>query len=175
MGISEYQLPNESGEKLKRLIMADHSNIEDIVALRIAMQLEDWNKTSEVDLLELSENYSRLTKKHLNENLNKSLHFALMYIGDEAVAMCAIEALSQLPQITACFSQSNKQCNLVSVYTKPVYRGRGYQQQLLKYLLDFAKTKGFNNVTLITNTPDAAHIYEKFGFKLVSNKYFLNF
>lgn len=31
----------------------------------------------------------------------------------------------------------------------------------------------FCDITLTTNTPDAAHIYEKLGFQYISKKYFL--
>ena len=98
---------------MKNIFIATKDNIEDIVSLRVEMQIEDWNTT-----------------------LNKGL---------------------------------------VSVYTKPEYRGKGYQQEVLKHLLDYAKKENFNDITLTTNTPDAAHIYEKAGFKLISNKYFLSF
>ena len=97
-----------------------------------------------------------------------------MYLDNKPIAMCALEELSELPQITVCSEKNGRHCCLVSVYTKPNYRGNGYQQQLIKYLLDFAKLENFNDITLTTNTPDAVHIYEKVGFKLISNKYFLN-
>lgn len=46
-------------------------------------------------------------------------------------------------------------------------------QSLLLFLLDFAKEQGYTDVVLITNTDDAKHIYEKFGFKYISDKYYL--
>ena len=96
-----------------------------------------------------------------------------MYFDDEVIAMCAIEELFELPQITVCTDDKGRHGCVVSVYTKPEYRGNGYQQQLIRYLLDFAKKQHFNDITLTTNTPDAMHIYEKVGFERISNKYFL--
>lgn len=97
----------------------------------------------------------------------------MMYLDEKPIAMCAIEELSELPQITVCTDSNGRHCCIVSVYTKPEYRGNGYQQELIRYLLDFAKTEHFNDITLTTNTSDAAHIYQKVGFKMISNKYFL--
>ena len=96
-----------------------------------------------------------------------------MYYENEPIAICALEELSELPQITVCTEPDGRHCCLVSVYTKPAWRGNGYQQELIRYLLDFAKKEGFNDITLTTNTPDAMHIYEKLGFQMISNKYFL--
>ena len=157
----------------QEMIIATSNNIDDIVALRVEMQIEDWNNTLSKDFSCYSSEFAKITKKHLIEKLNKSIYFAIMYLDDEPIAMCALEELSELPQITVCSDKNGKHCCLVSVYTKPNYRGKGYQQQLIKYLLDFAKEENFIDITLTTNTPDAVHIYEKVGFKLISNKYFL--
>ena len=142
--------------------------------MRKRVQIEDWNKTLSKDLFCYSNEFAQITKKHLEDKLNISIFFAIMYIENKPVAMAALEELSELPQITVCSNKNGRHCCLVSVYTKPDYRGNGYQQQVIKYLLEFAKSKGFTDITLTTNTPDAIHIYEKFGFKQISNKYFLN-
>lgn len=158
----------------QEMIIATGNNIDDIVALRVEMQIEDWKNTLNKDFSCYSDEFAEITRKHLTDKLNKSIYFAIMYIDDEPAAMCALEELSELPQITVCNEKNGRHCCLVSVYTKPDYRGRGYQQQLIKYLLDFAKAENFNDITLTTNTPDAVHIYEKVGFKSISNKYYLN-
>lgn len=156
------------------MFIAAVENIDDIVKLRVEMQLEDWGNTLNQDYSCHSAEFAEITKKHLLDRLNKSIYFALMYSDNEPVAMCALEELSELPQITVCTDKNGRHCCVVSVYTKPQYRGRGYQQALIKFLLDFAKSQHFNDITLTTNTPDAAHIYEKADFRLISNKYFLN-
>lgn len=173
-GILEEYLPNASWAKNKKLTIAKEENIDDIVALRIEMQIEDWKHTLNKDFSYYSNEFAKITKRHLDEKFNKSIYFAIMYIDETPAAMCAIEELSELPQITVCSDKNGRHCCVVSVYTKPGYRGRGYQQKLIRYLLDFARSENFNDVTLTTNTPDAMHIYEKIGFKLISNKYFLS-
>lgn len=158
---------------MKQIIIANDENINDVVELRVEMQIEDWGKTLNKDFSIYSNQFYEITKNHIKKRLNKSLYFALMYLNEKPIAMCAIEELSELPQITVCTENNGRHCCVVSVYTKPEYRGKGYQQEVIKYLLDFAKKEHFNDITLTTNTPDAAHIYEKFGFKKISNKYFL--
>ena len=43
----------------------------------------------------------------------------------------------------------------------------------MQELLAMARERGFGDVTLTTNRPDAIHVYEKAGFRHVSDKYFL--
>lgn len=97
----------------------------------------------------------------------------MMYIGGKPIAICAIEELLELPQITVCIDGTVRNDCIVSVYTKPEFRGKGYQQELITYLLDFAKAERFNDITLTTNTPDEKHIYSEVEFKMISNKIFL--
>ncbi|MCH5321268.1 MAG: GNAT family N-acetyltransferase [Eubacterium sp.] len=159
---------------MTKMLIAKSENVDDITKLRVEMQIEDWNNTLSTDFSSYAYEFAAITKNHLIDKLNKSIYFAVMYLDDEAIAMCALEELCELPQITVCTDENGRHGWIVSVYTKPVFRGNGYQQRLIKYMLEFAKTQGFNDITLTTNTPDAIHIYEKVGFKLISNKYFLN-
>lgn len=137
------------------------------------MQIEDWENTLKKDFSIYSNQFYEITKKHIEERLNKSLYFAVMYLDEKPIAMCGIEELEELPQITVCTESNGRHCCVVSVYTVPEYRGKGYQQEVIKYLLNFAKEENFNDITLTANTPDAVHIYEKIGFKKISSKYFL--
>ena len=158
---------------MKTIIIAKDENIDDIVRLRVKMQIEDWKFTLNKDFSIYSDQFYEITKNYIKEHLNKSLYFALMYLMGKPIAMCGIEELAELPQITVCTENNGRHGCVVSVYTKPEYRCKGYQQETIRYLLDFAKKKCFNDITLTTNTPDAAHIYEKVGFKKISSKYFL--
>lgn len=159
---------------MNKTVIAAFENIDDIVDLRTEMQVEDWKKTLGKDYSCFSDEFAQITRNHLENKLNISIYFAIMYIEDKPVTIAALEELSELPQITVCSDKNGRHCCLVSVYTKPDYRGNGYQQQVIKCLLEFAKSKGFTDITLTTNTPDEIHIYKKFGFKQISNKYFLN-
>ena len=119
-----------------------------------------------------AEQYRQVTEGYLRRRLNHSLLYVLKYVDNEPVAMCALEEQDELPPITVCID--NKRHGwVVSVYTKPEHRGRGYQQALMQELLQMARERGFGDVTLTTNRPDAIHVYEKAGFRHVSDKYFL--
>lgn len=154
--------------------IAELSDIDSIATLRVEQQIEDWNHTAaDKDYSKYAEGFKIITKNYLLSRLNKSIYFALMYIDASPIAMCALEESGSLPQITLCENKDLRCGSIVSVYTKPDFRGRGYQQRLLKSLLSFAKETGFGEITLTTNTPDAKHIYEKSGFEYISDKYYL--
>lgn len=161
-------------DKMEGIMIASEEQLEDIVSLRIEMQIEDWNTTLNQDFSYFADPFANITRKHIQERLNQSIYFAIYYQNGKAVAICAVEELSELPQITMCAGSKGRHGRLVSAYTRPEFRGRGYQQNLTEYLLDFAKKKNFMDITLTTNTPDAAHIYEKSGFHQTSSKYFLS-
>lgn len=159
---------------MEKIIIAQYEDIDNITDLRVEQQIEDWENTLGKNFKNYASVFSEITKKHLLLKLNKSIFFSMMYIDDFPVAMCALEELDDLPQITVCSDDNGRHGCIVSVYTKVAYRGNGYQQKLIKLLLDFAKQKGFSDITLTTNTPYAKHIYEKAGFRYISNKYFLS-
>lgn len=158
---------------MEGIVIASEKELEDIISLRTEMQIEDWNVTLNQDFSYYAVPFADITRKHIQEKLNQSIYFALFYQNGKAVAICAVEELSELPQITMCAGTKGRHGRLVSAYTRPAFRGRGYQQALTEYLLDFARKKNYIDVTLTTNTPEAAHIYEKTGFHQTSSKYFL--
>lgn len=156
-----------------KIKIADINDIDAIVSLRVEQQVEDWNHTSKnKDYSVYTDKFSVITKNYLISNLNKSIYFAVMYFDDSLIAICAIEKIEELPQIIICEKQNSLSGSLVSVYTKPDFRGRGYQQKLLEELLKFAKLRNFTDITLSCNTPDAKHIYKKIGFRYISDKYY---
>lgn len=163
--LSQPQDPN-------RIVRADLSHIEAITDMRVAQQVEHWAHTLDKDFSVYAEQYRQVTEGYLRRRLNHSLLYVLKYVDNEPVAMCALEEQDELPPITVCID--NKRHGwVVSVYTKPEHRGRGYQQALMQELLQMARERGFGDVTLTTNRPDAIHVYEKAGFRHVSDKYFL--
>ncbi len=155
-----------------RIVRADLSHIDVIADMRVAQQVENWTNILEKDFAVYAEQYRQVTVSYLRRRLNHSLFYVIKYVDDEPVAMSALEEQDELPPITVCID--NKRHGwVVSVYTKPEHRGRGYQQALMKELLQMARERGFGDVTLTTNRPDAIHVYEKAGFRHTSDKYFL--
>ena len=58
----------------------------------------------------------------------------IKYVDNEPVAMCALEEQDELPPITVCI-ENKRHGWVVSVYTMPAHRGRGYQQALMQELM----------------------------------------
>lgn len=159
-------------EKPDRIVRADLSHVDVIAEMRVAQQVEHWTHTLDADFSVYARQYYGVTASYLRRRLNHSLFYVIKYVGGEPVAMCALEEQDELPPITVCI-ENKRHGWIVSVYTRPEYRGRGYQQELMRELLLMAKERGFGDVTLTTNRPDAIHVYEKAGFRHVSDKYFL--
>lgn len=155
-----------------RIVRADLSHIDVIADMRVAQQVENWTNILDKDFAVYATQYREVTASYLRRRLNHSLFYVLKYVEDEPVAMCALEEQDELPPITVCM-ENKRHGWVVSVYTKPEHRGNGYQQALMKELLQMARERGFGDVTLTTNRPDAIHVYEKAGFRHTSDKYFL--
>lgn len=155
-----------------RIVRADLSHIDVIADMRVAQQVENWTNILDKDFGVYAEQYRQVTVSYLQRRLNHSLFYVLKYVDDEPVAMSALEEQDELPPITVCM-ENKRHGWVVSVYTKPEHRGRGYQQALMKDLLQMARERGFGDVTLTTNRPDAIHVYEKAGFRHTSDKFFL--
>lgn len=155
-----------------RIVRADLSHIDMIADMRVAQQVENWTNILDKDFAVYAVQYREVAVSYLRRRLNHSLFYVLKYVNDEPVAMCALEEQDELPPITVCM-ENKRHGWVVSVYTKPEHRGKGYQQALMKELLQMARERGFGDVTLTTNRPDAIHVYEKAGFRHTSDKYFL--
>lgn len=155
--------------------LANQQDIEALTVLRVEQQIEDWENTlPSTNFKQFGTEFEKVVAQHLETYLNKSIYFEIMYIDGVPVAMCGLEELNELPQITVCLDKNYRHGSIVSVYTRPKYRGKGYQQQLVHAILCFAADEGFSDITLTTNTADAIHIYEKVGFQYISNKYYLD-
>ena len=64
---------------------------------------------------------------------------------------------------------SKDELNLVWLGIKPKHRGKGYASAAFDSAVEYGKQKGYKKLTLEVpgNSPDARHIYEKRGFKVV--------
>ena len=151
-----------------RIVRADLSHIDVIADMRVAQQVENWTNILSKDFAVYASQYREVTVSYLRRRLNHSLFYVLKYADNKPVAMCALEEQDELPPITVCM-ENKRHGWVVSVYTKPEHRGKGYQQALMKELLQMARERGFGDVTLTTNRPDAIHVYEKAGFQHTSD------
>ena len=122
-----------------RIVRADLSHIDVIADMRVAQQVENWTNILDKDFAVYAAQYRQVTVSYLHRRLNHSLFYVIKYVDDEPVAMSALEEQDELPPITVCID--NKRHGwVVSVYTKPEHRGRGYQQALMKEVARICRT-----------------------------------
>lgn len=67
------------------------------------------------------------------------------------------------------YKKDKDELNLVWLGIDKSARGQGYATQAMKSAAEFGKKQGFKKLTLEVpgNSPDARHIYEKLGFKVL--------
>lgn len=61
----------------------------------------------------------------------------------------------------------NNELNIVWIGIKSKVEGNGYGQSAMRQIIDDSRKRGYSAMTLEvpTNSPNAKHIYEKYGFK----------
>ena len=143
-------------------------NIEEIIPLRISLQKYDlrWENKTEFDIPveELINN----TRKYLNEHLEKDLYLFGYFKEDRLVSISGFVLENHFPtnsNLTVIIAY------ITTVYTKEMYRGRGYQKKLLSYVLNYAKRMGIVRYKLDSCNEIAIKMYNELGFKKSSSDY----
>ena len=143
-------------------------NIEEIIPLRISLQKYDlrWENKTEFDIPveELINN----TRKYLNEHLEKDLYLFGYFKEDRLVSISGFVLENHFPtnsNLTGIIAY------ITTVYTKEMYRGRGYQRKRLSHLLNYAKRMGIVRYKLDSCNEIAIKMYNELGFKKSSSDY----
>ena len=143
-------------------------NIEEIIPLRISLQKYDlrWENKTEFDIPveELINN----TRKYLNEHLEKDLYLFGYFKEDRLVSISGFVLENHFPtnsNLTGIIAY------ITTVYTKEMYRGRGYQRKRLSHLLNYAKSMGIVRYKLDSCNEIAIKMYNELGFKKSSSDY----
>ncbi len=72
--------------------IADFSDLNEIVNLRVYQQIEDWNNTNhKKDYTVYAKSFYKVTKEYLSQRLNKDIVFALIYTDGKAVSLCGLQ------------------------------------------------------------------------------------
>lgn len=138
---------------------------------------------------------SELMDRWLSENENKKVHELLPEFSEKALLKREedspiVRALSKIsPSLARMYEKqkgfviknqdgkpvgslymyevNNKELNIEWIGVDEKARGQGIAQSALKQTIAYAKENGFEEVTLEVpgHSPDARHIYEKYGFK----------
>ena len=136
--------------------IATDNYIDIICKLRILQQKEDW-KEEHID--ELS--FYDMTKKFLENHLNKDLYIFLNIIDSKIAATCGIQIIEYLPQC----NDNGRQGYICDVYTLDNYRRMGLQKDLLKTIIEFSRNKNLCELNLSSDNEIAINLYEKIGFE----------
>ncbi len=70
------------------------------------------------------------------------------------------------------FSDIYDRLELNYIWIKPNYRGKKYAKELMNYMIDYAKKKQIDNITLEVsiNNEIALKLYQKYGFTKASTR-----
>lgn len=136
--------------------IATDNDIDIICKLRILQQKEDW-KEEHID--ELS--FYDMTKKFLENHLNKDLYIFLNIIDSKIAATCGIQIIEYLPQC----NDNGRQGYICDVNTLDNYRRMGLQKDLLKTIIEFSRNKNLCELNLSSDNEIAINLYEKIGFE----------
>jgi len=92
--------------------------------------------------------------KSVRNNIDNSLFYNI-YEGNKRIGEIEL------------FRESNKEVNVVWIGINQEFRGKKYAQTILEYFIDYTRGLGYKEMTLEVPeiSPDARHIYSKFGFK----------
>ncbi|GAB2476393.1 GNAT family N-acetyltransferase [Algoriphagus taiwanensis] len=88
-----------------------------------------------------------------------------------------VEAEGKMVGFLCLMHRPDHQAQLRYFVLEKEFRGLGLGNQLMKAWMDFYKEKGYTGAYLYTTSglDPAVHLYEKFGFSKVSEKYSENF
>ena len=117
--------------------LATKNDIEIIVKLRLKM-LQDYEENLPQELSGAIQNY---LEKHINI-------CSLAEIDGTIVSMAMLCGYEEIPDEINLYGKVAKLC---AVYTMPEYRGKGYMEKLLTYLIEEGKKSGIdmNNIDFL--------------------------
>ena len=165
-----YAAPNDEGLAVGDSItirLADQSDIETICALRCAQSVEYWEVAPSDDAYRL---FCTQTEAYVRRNLNTHVYFALVEYDGSVVSMSGLEVVDRMPAI-AMQGGAERAATIVSCYTLPQHRGRGYMGQMLSTWTAIAPMIGVDAIYLESRNPSMQLLALDEGYEYVSEKY----
>lgn len=136
--------------------LANVKDINDLCELRVLEQMDDWGKEFE-DKFDLFNS----TKKFLKNHLNKDFYMFVEEVDNKIISTCGLQIIDYMPQC----NDNGRQGFICNVFTRKEFRNKGIQTNLMKKVLDFAKTQNLCELDLSTDNNVAISIYKKLGFE----------
>lgn len=136
---------------------AELSDIEALVSSRIKVLIAA-NKLPEDTDMSLIEQQSR---DYYKQSLVDDSHTAyLVYDGDDIIAAGGVSYYRVMP---TCDVPTGRKAYIMNMYTDPRYRRQGIAYKTLSLLIEDAKSKGVDFISLEA-TDMGRPLYEKYGF-----------
>ncbi len=143
-------------------------HIEEILPLRINLQRYDLRWENKIDFDMPIEELINATRKYLNEHLEKDLYLFGYFKDNKLVSISGFILENHFP---TNYNLSGLTAYITTVYTIEMYRGRGYQKELLSYVLDYAKKMKIVRFKLDSCNEIAIKMYNELGFKKSNTDY----
>lgn len=147
------------------ITIAKNENIEELSKLRVIQQKEDWKELYP----DKDNEFYMITKKYLEEHLNKDIIFFIEIKDNRIIATCGLQTINYMPQCV----KSGNEGYICNVFTLKEYRRKGIQTNLIKECIEYAKKNNIGKIKLSSNNPEAIKIYMGQGFeydKLIMKK-----
>ena len=136
---------------------ADINDLDKLVSSRIKVLIAA-NKLPEDTDMSLIEQQSR---DYYKQSLADGSHTAyLVYDGDDIIAAGGVSYYRVMP---TCDVPTGRKAYIMNMYTDPRYRRQGIAYKTLSLLVEDAKSKGVDFISLEA-TDMGRPLYEKFGF-----------
>lgn len=136
-------------------------DIDKLIEIRIEMRNQREDSTN-IDSKIFYSNTFEYYKTHI---MDESFISWIALDGEKIIATSGICFYSVPPTYS---NMSGLVAYVMNMYTKPEYRLKGIAATLLAHLLDEAKQRQCEKITLNTSRM-GRHLYEKYGFKDVNN------
>ncbi|NBJ95107.1 GNAT family N-acetyltransferase [Parablautia muri] len=135
---------------------AKTADIASLTELRLAYLDEEHGKLSGDDIEIIKRELPRYFMRNLNQNI-----FCYFVREQEEIAACTFLLVVEKPMSPAFIT--GKTGTVLNVYTRPVYRHKGYARQIMEKLLSEAVEKNLSLVEL-KSTKDGYRLYQSVGF-----------
>lgn len=135
----------------------NEENIEEIIPLRIGLQIYDYDGNLKIN----KEEFEEKTREFLKENINKDLYMFGAFVDKKLVSICGFIIFKHFPD------QKDLSCKvayITTVFTREEYRHRGYQRKVFEECIQYAKDMGINRFELTTKSRVAMKMYASAGF-----------
>ncbi len=144
-----------------KIFKATIADIEDLIQLRIDFLKTDIGYLSLEDELAIQEQLTKYFEKHLQ--IGDCI--AMIAKIDAEIISAAFLILQERPANPSFIT--GKTGTLMNVLTYPEYRRKGIATQVIKALIEEAKTVGVSSIDLYA-TEDGKSLYEELGFEVPS-------